>query len=93
MMERMRENSFVCLDEVTGDCYMDRPNPVIYNPGRDSMAYRAELLFKTIKENVGLELSSAQINSLIRYDVHETKGFIIELRQIIDGYRRTKKKK
>lgn len=76
-----RNNTFVCLDEITG-CVLEI-NPVIYNPGKDSIAFRTELLYRTINDHLGIKLSSEQLISLTRYEVHQLKDFVRDLREII----------
>lgn len=81
MITDPRNNPFVCLDDIVG--HPVDMNHVIYNPSKDNMAFRAERLYKTIKEGTGVELTSDQINHLIKYDSHQIKDFIIELREIV----------
>lgn len=76
-----RSNSFVCLDEITNQ--PEDPNPVIYNPGKDNLAFRSELLYRTIYERTGTKLSSEQLMHLTRYDVAQLETFKDELRSII----------
>lgn len=81
MIREIGSNTFVCLDDVTGQ--PEELNYVIYNPSKDNLAFRAELLYRTIKEGTGVELTSDQINHLIKYEVHQLNKFIDELRCII----------
>ena len=85
-MIRNNPNTFVCLDDI-----VDHPvdlNYVIYNPSKDNLAFRAELLYKTVKEGLDIELTSDQINHLIKYEVHQLNEFISDMRQIVDNVKR-----
>lgn len=81
MFKGFRNDTFVCLDDITG--HMEEMNYVIYNPAKDCLPFRAELLYRTIKEGTGIELTSDQINHLTKYEVHQLNQFIDELKQII----------
>lgn len=81
MFSNLRSNPFVCLDEIT-EVPLEL-NPVIYNPGKDNMAFRSELLYKTIYNHYGIKLSSEQLMHLTKYDVHELDTFKKELKEII----------
>lgn len=81
MFSNLRSNPFVCLDEIT-EVPLEL-NPVIYNPGKDNMAFRSELLYKTIYDHYGIKLSSEQLIHLTKYDVHELNTFKKELKEII----------
>ncbi len=81
MFSNLRSNPFVCLDEIT-EVPLEL-NPVIYNPGKDNMAFRSELLYKTIYTHYGIKLSSEQLMHLTKYDVHELDTFKKELKEII----------
>lgn len=81
MFSNLRSNPFVCLDEIT-EVPLEL-NPVIYNPGKDNMAFRSELLYKTIYNHYGIKLSSEQLIHLTKYDVHELDTFKKELKEII----------
>lgn len=81
MFLNLRNNPFVCLDEIT-EIPLEL-NPVIYNPGKDNMAFRSELLYKTIYNYYGIKLSSEQLIHLTKYDVHELDTFKKELKEII----------
>lgn len=85
MFSPIRNNPFVCLDEITG--HPEPINPVIYNPNKDSIAFRTELLYRTIKNNLNVELTSEQLVELTRYDATELKAFISHLQKIINDYR------
>lgn len=81
MFSNLRSNPFVCLDEIT-EVPLEL-NPVIYNPGKDNMAFRSELLYKSIYNYYGIKLSSEQLMHLTKYDVHELDTFKKELKEII----------
>lgn len=69
------------MDEIT-----DQPeelNVVIYNPSKDNIAYRSELLFRTIKIKFDIELPSEDLNRLTLYDVHQLDKFIKDLKETI----------
>lgn len=81
MFSNLRSNPFVCLDEITGAPL--ELNTVIYNPSKDNMAFRSELLYKTIYDYYGIKLSSEQLMHLTKYDIHELDTFKKELKGII----------
>jgi hypothetical protein len=81
MFQYERNNTFVCLDEITNQ--PEEPNPVIYNPNKDNIAYRTELLYRTILEGTGHELTSEQLIHLTKYEAPEIPTFINELKKII----------
>lgn len=88
MITEPRTDPFVCLDDIVG--HPVEMNHVIYNPAKDNMAFRAERLFKTIKEGCNVELTSDQINHLIKYDVYQLKDFTFELRAIVEAAKNKK---
>lgn len=88
MLKGMRNNSFVCLDEVTGK--MEEMNYVIYNPNIDALPARVSLLYKTIKASTGLELTDDQLAHLTAYDSQHLRGFVDDLSEIIRQYRSSK---
>lgn len=88
MFSNLRSNPFVCLDEIT-EVPLEL-NPVIYNPGKDNMAFRSELLYKTIYNHYGIKLSSEQLMHLTKYDVHELDTFKKELKEIIHAEKNKK---
>ena len=79
---RYEHNNFVCLDDVTPNTF-DGLNPVIYNPAKDTVEFRVDLLFRTVKEYFGVELTSDQLIYLTKFDVYQLNEFITELRKII----------
>lgn len=83
-------NSFVCLDDITG--HYEPHNYVVYNPLKDTIAYRTERLFKTIKESMGIELTSAQLCELTSYEVYELNSFVEALREILYNAQKEKSK-
>ncbi len=78
---RTEFDNIVTLSDITQR--MEELNPVIYNPGKDPIPFRCELLYRTIKEHTGVELTSEQVIHLTKYDVHELKAFVNELREIV----------
>ena len=84
MYKRIVNNSFICLDEIT-----EKPellNYVIYNPIHDSIPERAELLYKTILNGIGVSLSSEEINHLVLYEPNQFSLFIDELKAYINNH-------
>lgn len=93
-----RENTFVCLDDIT--CRREDLNVVIYNPRMiTDITERKNLLFNVISERCGVKLTDEELNSLSRYEVCETynsycgnsndesnmlTGFIKKLRKIVN---------
>lgn len=79
----LKNETFVCLDDI-----VDHPvelNVVIYNPSKDNIAYRSELLYRTIKKELGIELTSDQLNHLILYQTYQLDEFKKELKEIINN--------
>lgn len=81
MIKEIGHNTFVCLDDVT--CKKEDMNYVIYNPNKDSIPFRVELLYKTIKAGTGVELTSEQLVHLTKYDSSQLHEFISELQKIL----------
>lgn len=82
----LKNQTFVCLDDIVG--YPVEMNTVIYNPTKDTVAYRIDLLYNTIKEAFGIELTSAQLTHLTLYQSHQLEEFKKELQDIIYTARR-----
>lgn len=96
----VRENTFVCLDDITRR--REDLNVVIYNPRIiTDITERKNLLFNVISERCGVKLTDEELNSLSRYEVCETynsysycgnsndesnmlTGFIKKLRKIVN---------
>ncbi len=76
------ENTFVCLDEVTGCC--EELNPVIYNPNIDTTEVSCNRLRKVIHERYNFELSDDDLTKLTKYSSYELGEFIECLRNILD---------
>ncbi len=77
----LKNETFICIDDI-----VDHPvglNVVIYNPSKDDMAFRSRLLYKTIKDYTGIELTTAQLNHLTSYEVDQLSEFKKELKTII----------
>lgn len=81
MINYFRNNTFVCLDEITHK--KENMNYVIYNPNKDSIPFRVELLYRTIKAGTGVELTSEQLNHLTKYEADQLHEFITELQKIL----------
>lgn len=81
MNRDMKNSSFVCLDDITGN--QEPLNYVIYNPIKDSVSFRVDNLFKIIKECIGVELTSEQLIHLTKYDVTDLNDFVRDLQDII----------
>lgn len=81
MIYGFRNNSFVCLDEVTGE--VEQLNYVIYNPTKDDVSERKRILHKHIKEALDVELTEEQLEMLTAYDVEHLHEFIYQLQQIL----------
>lgn len=91
MFLRTEFDYFVTLSDITQK--MEGYNPVIYNPGKNTIPYRCELLYRTIKEHTGVELTSEELIHLTKYEIHELKQFVFELREIVTNKRKAKFKK
>ena len=74
--------TFVCLDDITQHAELEM-NPVIYNPTKDTIAYRIELLFKVVKQYFNVELTSDQLIHLTKYESYQLNDFVKELRSIL----------
>ena len=67
----VRENTYVCLDDIT--CKREDLNPVIYNPRMiKDIAERKNILHKYILERCGVELSDSDLEILSHYEVNDT---------------------
>lgn len=89
MFLRTEFDYFVTLNDITQK--LEEYNPVIYNPGKDqNLSFRCELLYRTIKEHTGVELTSEELIHLTKYEVHELKRFVLELREIVSRKRNAK---
>ena len=82
LSSNLRNDSFVCVDDITG--YPVEMNRVIYNPSKDNFSFRVELLFKSIKEAFGIELSSGELMDLCMYDVYHLNDFVDHLKDTIE---------
>lgn len=74
-------DTFVCLDDVTQ--HAEYINPVIYNPSKDTVAFRIDLLYRNVKQYFNIELTSDELIHLTKYDVYQLNEFVDELRKII----------
>lgn len=94
----VRENTFVCLDDIT--CKFEEINPVIYNPRIvTNIDDRKECLSKCMREYLNIELTDEELDKLCRCESMPTFNssvssnesfegslgdFVIELRSIIE---------
>ena len=81
MSKYFRNNTFVCLDDITGK--KEEMNYVIYNPNKDNIPFRVDLLYRTIKAGLGVELTSEQLGRLTKYESDQLHEFIDELQKIL----------
>lgn len=91
----VRENTFVCLDDIT--CKRERINPIIYNPRIiTDIIDRKRLLNNYMKEYLNIELSDYELESICHLECSPTYNsshgktddtmlseFIIKLREIV----------
>lgn len=93
----VRENTFVCLDDITG--HMEEINPVIYNPRVvTNIIDRKRILYNYIKELKKIELTDEELESVchmecsptynsshgdVKFADHMLIEFIIKMRQIM----------
>lgn len=82
MFKGLRADSFVCLDDISG--HPEPMNCVIYNPLKNDIAFRIELLHRIILNHFNVDLTSEQLIHLTRYDATELKDFVIDLKKIIE---------
>ena len=67
----VRENTYVCLDDITGK--REDLNPVIYNPRMiKDVTERKNILYKYILEGCGVALSDSDLEILSHYEVNDT---------------------
>lgn len=98
----VRENTFVCLDDIT--CKFEEINPVVYNPRIvTNIDDRKEMLSKCIRDYLNIELTDEELDKLCRCECGPTFNssvnnnnensegslgdFVIELRSIIETRR------
>ena len=81
MFKGLRNDTFVCLDDVSGS--VEDMNYVIYNPSKDAPHERINKLYERVKERFGVGLTSEQLDHLTKYDSFELHQFVQELKQII----------
>lgn len=82
MFKGLRADSFVCLDDISG--HPESMNCVIYNPLKNDIAFRIELLHRIILKHFNVDLTSEQLIHLTRYDATELKDFVTDLKKIIE---------
>lgn len=67
----MRENTFVCLDDITNK--MEEFNPVIYNPRIiTSVVDRKKILYNYINELLKIKLTDAELESVCHIECSPT---------------------
>lgn len=97
----MRENTFVCLDDVTG--MKEEFNPVIYNPRIvTDIVDRKKMLFNFIKEAKHIELTDEELESVCHFECSPTYNsshgavkvadhmlidFIIKMKMILEAHK------
>jgi hypothetical protein len=83
----IRKNPFVCLDDIVDT--IEGFNPVIYNPNRQYVqAERVEMLYRTMKKYLDIDLTSDELDRLTLYDSQELDKFIVDLREIVNEKKR-----
>ena len=83
----IRKNPFVCLDDIVDT--IGGFNPVIYNPNRQYVqAERVEMLYRTMKKYLDIDLTSDELDRLTLYDSQELDKFIVDLREIVNEKKR-----
>ena len=73
MFKRMRKDSFVCLDDITGQ--PEPMNYVIYNPTKDSKNERIK--------RFGIQLRESDAYRLTDYDEFHLEDFVSDLKRVI----------
>lgn len=76
-------NGFVCLDDITKN--LETLNTIIYVPNRNKNLNK-EILYDVCSSRFGFELTSVQLESLVRHDSEHLDHFIAELRYIISKH-------
>lgn len=67
----VRENTFVCLDDIT--CKMEEYNPVIYNPRIvTDIVDRKKMLYNYIQEALCIELTDEELESVCHIECSPT---------------------
>lgn len=81
MFKGMRKDSFVCLDDITGQ--PETMNYVIYNPTKDSKNARIKLLYDNVERRFGIQLRESDAYRLTDYDEFHLEEFVSDLKRVI----------
>lgn len=81
MFKGMRKDSFVCLDDITGQ--PEAMNYVIYNPTKDSKNGRIKRLYDNVERRFGIQLRESDAYRLTDYDEFHLEEFVSDLRRVI----------
>lgn len=83
MFKGMRKDSFVCLDDITGQ--PETMNYVIYNPTKDSKNDRIKLLYDNVERRFGIQLKESDAYRLTDYDEFHLEEFVSDLKRVIQN--------
>ena len=81
MFKGMRKDSFVCLDDVSGQ--VEDLNYVIYNPTKDSKNDRIKRLYDNVEKRFGIQLRESDAYRLTDYDEFHLEEFVSDLKRVI----------
>lgn len=81
MFKGMRKDSFVCLDDVSGQ--VEDLNYVIYNPTKDSKNDRIKRLYDNVERRFGIQLRESDAYRLTDYDEFHLEEFVSDLKRVI----------
>ena len=81
MFKGIRNDSFVCLDDVTGS--VEDLNYVIYNPTKDSKEERIAKLYDIVEMRFGIRLWESDAYRLTDYDEFSLNEFVKDLKNVI----------
>lgn len=81
MFKGMRKDSFVCLDDITGQ--PEPMNYVIYNPTKDSKNERIKRLYDNVERRFGIQLRESDAYRLTDYDEFHLEEFVSDLKRVI----------
>lgn len=81
MFKGIRKDSFVCLDDITGQ--PEDLNYVIYNPTKDSKNDRIKRLCDNIERRYGIQLRESDVYRLTDYDEFHLEEFVSDLKRVI----------
>ena len=86
MFKGMRKDSFVCLDDVSGQ--VEDLNYVIYNPTKDSKNDRIKRLYDNVERRFGIQLRESDAYRLTEYDEFHLEEFVSDLKRVIRNYKK-----